>query len=291
VLNPNIILTRLDVVIGARFFELEFEIERYEPTLGAASFLKRSGYEGDDKANEEKNKDRDVNNLGSKSMGSTSRSVELNVGNSGKSTDNFMTDNYSLEDFDDDDTLDEEWEISADHFVKGQLVTQRQQQVHAEAEQVVQQVANAELPSLVFASKTQVAQGQQHVQVEVVQQAASAVLPSLLCATKKQEVGSLATTQDVVVPHRVTGELPTQVETSVNPTQLSRQLQVQRDSSAMSLDSLIEKALQGINEKNVVATGEIICTPPPRVAMGKAASTPSRHSKRREGSTLEHSVE
>jgi hypothetical protein len=73
----------------------------------------------DDKANEEKNEDRDVNNLGGKNMGSTSRSVQLNVGNSGKSIDNFMTDNYSLEDFDDDDTLDEEWETSADHFVKG----------------------------------------------------------------------------------------------------------------------------------------------------------------------------
>jgi hypothetical protein len=41
----------------------------------------------------------------------------------------------------------------------------------------------------------------------------------------------------------------------------------------------------------VVATGEIICTPPPCVAKGKAASTPSRHIKRREGSTSEHSVE
>jgi hypothetical protein len=87
--------------------------------------LKRNGDEGDDKANEEKNEDRDVNNLGGKSMESTSRSVQLNVGNSGKSTDNIMTDNYSLEDFDDDDdTLDEEWDISADHFMKGQLVTQ-----------------------------------------------------------------------------------------------------------------------------------------------------------------------
>jgi hypothetical protein len=69
------------------------------------------------------------------------------------------------------------------------LVTQGQQQVHAEAEQVVPQAANTELHSLVFASKTQVAQGQQHVQAEgeqwVVQQAASAVLPSLVCATKK----------------------------------------------------------------------------------------------------------
>jgi hypothetical protein len=88
--------------------------------------LKRNGDEGDDKANEEKNEDRDVNNLGGKSMESTSRSVQLNVGNSGKSTNNIMTDNYSLEDFDDDDddTLDEEWDISADHFMKGQLVTQ-----------------------------------------------------------------------------------------------------------------------------------------------------------------------
>jgi hypothetical protein len=114
----------MDVVIGARLFELEFEIERYEPTPWAATFLKRNGDEGDEKANEEKNKDKDVNNLGGKSMGSALRSVQLNLGNSGKSTDNFMTDNYSLEDFDDDDdTLDEEWEISADHFVKGQLVT------------------------------------------------------------------------------------------------------------------------------------------------------------------------
>jgi hypothetical protein len=88
--------------------------------------LKRNGDEGGDKANEEKNEDRDVNNLGGKSMESTSRSVQLNVGNSGKSTDNIMTDNYSLEDFDDDDddTLDEEWDISADHLMKGQLVTQ-----------------------------------------------------------------------------------------------------------------------------------------------------------------------
>jgi hypothetical protein len=83
-----------------------------------------------------------VNNLGGKSMGTTSRSIQLNVGNNGKSTDNIMTDNYSLEDFDDDDSQDEEWEISADHLVKGQLVTQGQRQVHAEAEQVGQQTAN-----------------------------------------------------------------------------------------------------------------------------------------------------
>jgi hypothetical protein len=57
-------------------------------------------------------------------MGTTSRSVQLNVGNNGKSTNNIMTDNYSLEDFDDDDSQDEEWEISVDHLVKGQLVTQ-----------------------------------------------------------------------------------------------------------------------------------------------------------------------
>jgi hypothetical protein len=56
----------------------------------------------------------------------------------------------------------------------------------------------------------------------------------------------------------------------------------------MSLGFLIEKGLQGINEKNAAATGEIICTPPPRVAKGQAASTPSRHNKRREGSTSEH---
>jgi hypothetical protein len=104
-------------------------------------------------------------------------------------------------------------------------------------------------------------------------------------------LGSLATTQDVAVLHRVTGELPTTVETLVNPAQASQQLQVQQDSSTMSLGSLIEKARQGINEKNAAATGDIICTPPPCVAKGKAASTPSRHSKRREGSTLEHSVE
>jgi hypothetical protein len=60
VLNPNIIPTRMDVVIGAQFFELEFEIERYEPTPRAATFLKRSCDERDDKANEEKNEDRDV---------------------------------------------------------------------------------------------------------------------------------------------------------------------------------------------------------------------------------------
>jgi hypothetical protein len=46
VLNPNIVPTRMDVVIGAQFFELEFKIERYEPTPGAATFLKRSGDEG-----------------------------------------------------------------------------------------------------------------------------------------------------------------------------------------------------------------------------------------------------
>jgi hypothetical protein len=59
----------------------------------------------------------------------------------------------------------------------------------------------------------------------------------------------------------------------------------------MSLGSLVEKALQGINEKNAAAIGEIICTPPPQVSKGKAASTPLRHSKRREGSTSDHSVE
>jgi hypothetical protein len=56
----------------------------------------------------------------------------------------------------------------------------------------------------------------------------------------------------------------------------------------MSLGSIVEKALQGINDKNAAATGEIICTPPAHVAKGKAASTPSRH---RESSTSEHSVE
>jgi hypothetical protein len=71
VLNSNIVPRRMDVVIGAQFFELEFEIERYEPTPRATTFLKRSGDEGDGKANE----DRDVNNLGGKNMGSTSRSV------------------------------------------------------------------------------------------------------------------------------------------------------------------------------------------------------------------------
>jgi hypothetical protein len=55
--------------------------------------------------------------------------------------------------------------------------------------------------------------------------------------------GSLDTTQDVAVLHGVTGELPTAVETLVNPAQASQQLQVQQDSSTMFLGSLVVKAL------------------------------------------------
>jgi hypothetical protein len=47
VLNPSVMPTRMDVVIGARFFELQFKIEQYAPTRGASLFLNRNNEEGE----------------------------------------------------------------------------------------------------------------------------------------------------------------------------------------------------------------------------------------------------
>src|SRR5438105_612437 len=51
VLDPYVIPTRVDVIIGNRFFELEFEVEPFEPTLivrMAALEYHQRRYGGDD---------------------------------------------------------------------------------------------------------------------------------------------------------------------------------------------------------------------------------------------------
>jgi hypothetical protein len=76
---------------------------------------------------------------------------------------------------------------------------------------------------------------------------------------------------------------------------LPQQLPLDHNSSSLSLGPLLERSLKGVKEKAAANASDnatnLSCTPPPRQPRTKAASTPTRRSKRREGSTDEHSVD
>jgi hypothetical protein len=80
-----------------------------------------------------------------------------------------------------------------------------------------------------------------------------------------------------------------------NDSVLPQQLPLAHNSSSLSLGPLLERALKGVDEKAAANSSDnatnLSCTPPPRQPRTKAASTPTRLSKRREGSPAEHSVD
>jgi hypothetical protein len=80
-----------------------------------------------------------------------------------------------------------------------------------------------------------------------------------------------------------------------NDSVLPQQLRLAHNSSSLSLGPLLERVLKGVDEKAAANSSDnatnLSCTPPPRQPRTKAASTPTRLSKRREGSPAEHSVD
>lgn len=59
VLNPTIVPTHMDIVIGSRFLELQFEVEPFEPTDGVQHFSRNNGNNGDDRGAEDRAEEMD----------------------------------------------------------------------------------------------------------------------------------------------------------------------------------------------------------------------------------------
>jgi hypothetical protein len=121
VLNPSVVPTKMDVVIGAQFFELQFEIEQYAHTQGTSQSMGRGDDGGGDNAQEDKEDARNGTNRGNMSMGGTSSAAQPFVSGSDKGKGNGMTEAMSLDDLEDDDLLDEEWEINDACLPSGSL--------------------------------------------------------------------------------------------------------------------------------------------------------------------------
>jgi hypothetical protein len=71
VLNMSVVPTKMDVVIGARFFELQFEIEPYAHTQDTSQSMGRGDDGGGDNAQEDKEDARNRSIRGNMSMGGT----------------------------------------------------------------------------------------------------------------------------------------------------------------------------------------------------------------------------
>ena len=52
VLEPELILKKMDVIIGNHFFELKFEVEPFDPNLGVRSLRDDMTHKEDDKGND-----------------------------------------------------------------------------------------------------------------------------------------------------------------------------------------------------------------------------------------------
>jgi hypothetical protein len=184
-----------------------------------------------------------------------------------------MTEAMSLDNLEDDDLLDEEWEIN-----------------------------DACLPSSSLAISsghhTQQLSGEDLVKENVVLQPSREAfvlqVPFPDVGTGGQVVSRQVRASAADDLHE--GEKCSKVAAMVQKdSALPQQLPLAHNSSSLSLGPLLERALKGVKEKAASNASDnatnLSCTPPPRQPRSKAASTPTRHSKRREGSTGEHSVD
>jgi hypothetical protein len=229
VMNPSVMPTRMDVVIGARFFELQFKIEQYAPTRGASLFLNRNNEEGENNGQTEGDNAMNKTNRGPMIMGGTSGASQQNACSSG------MTEDITLEDLDDDDLLDEEWELN---------------------------------DTCLDDHGSSISDGLGMIQVT--------------------KAGPNPSHQELI-QHRA------EVAIMVEDAMVAPQMPAIHNSPTLSLGPLLDRALEGIKGKTEANASNdlrmLMKTPPPHEARPKAASTPSRHSKRREGSTSKHLVE
>ncbi|TVU42878.1 hypothetical protein EJB05_09301, partial [Eragrostis curvula] len=113
VMDPNIVPTQMDVVIGSRFFELQFEIEPFDNTNARFTNVKRNDSNGDDSANQQKGKGKKGSNKKHKSASPAAGTSEIQQTENGKDASNSeMKENELFDDMEEDDLLDEEWVVN-----------------------------------------------------------------------------------------------------------------------------------------------------------------------------------
>jgi hypothetical protein len=272
VLNPSVVPTKMDVVIGARFFELQFEIEPYPHSQGTSQFMGRGDDGGGDNAQVDKEDARNGSFRGNMSMGVTSSAAQPFVSGSDKGKGSGMIEAMSLDDLEDDDLLDEGWEINDACLPSSSLAISSGHHTQLSGEELVKE--NVVLQPSQDAFVLQVPLTDMGTGGQVVSGQVSAIAGEDLQEGEKCSKVVALVQSDSVLP---------------------QQLPLDHNSSSLSLGPLLERALKGVKEKAAANASDnatnLTCTPPPRQPRTKAASTPTRRSKRREGSTDEHSVD
>ncbi|CAN6324132.1 unnamed protein product [Urochloa humidicola] len=115
VLEPEAIPTRLDVIIGNRYFQLIFEVEPFQPNIGLIGMKNIVNGSNDDKGNGAKNDSvmKEKDNMPDGAQGNYSNETNLNelYGNSMSRTNGKETENMEV-DWEQDDFLDQDHELS-----------------------------------------------------------------------------------------------------------------------------------------------------------------------------------
>lgn len=110
VLNPNIVPTQMDVVIGSRLFELQFEIEPFDNANVLSVAATRNDGNGDDNTNQQKGKEKYGRNKNYKTdqppTASTSNFQQTELGKDNSQSE--MKKNEFIDDMEEDDLLDKE---------------------------------------------------------------------------------------------------------------------------------------------------------------------------------------
>ncbi|TVU20826.1 hypothetical protein EJB05_30423, partial [Eragrostis curvula] len=112
-LNPAIVPTQMDVVIGTRFFELQFEIEPTDNNTAAPVPARKKNGNGEDGANQEQHKSEQDSHKKQKNVqGSAAETSETQQpANETDTSQSNMQEDELVDDLDEDDLLDEEWEV------------------------------------------------------------------------------------------------------------------------------------------------------------------------------------